>query len=101
MTDLNIILNDETVKPLSEAQKSTITNFVIKYNLLNNVTVYETIHGHIVHIDKNKNNYVGDKDGAARMTIDDMNFISPYFNADLIRWIELYNGKVVIGLGDR
>ncbi len=97
---MNIITQGEDVTNLDKLQIRLIEMLVEHFELSDTVLLNETIHGHIVDIEKVKF-FERDRGVVARLNVEDINLITDLMNDygdDGLRWVEVYKDKIKVGL---
>lgn len=92
---MNIIKQDNEVQDLNDLQQTQVEQIKNYFDCLEDVTLFETIHGHIAHITFKEGRFVpGTECDARRIDITDMKFLATVAP----RWVELYNGYIKVGV---
>jgi len=97
---MKIIKTEATIKTLTTEQTEALAEFYSEYELLEEVYLYETIHGHIAEFTKPKGRYLpGEKMRPARLYKEQIEFLADVIEENsVIRWVEMYNGSITVGL---
>lgn len=93
---LNIIKNDGSESDLNDKQLSIVQLFHDQYELTNDLHLFETMHGHIVHMYLKKPRPGMNPNNAARLYKKDIEFLADIFYR--VRWIEFHAAYISIGL---
>lgn len=97
LSDLRVRLNDDSTKVLSEKQFSLVLDTVNEYELMPEIEVFETVHGHIAQMTRREGRYtLGSEGKPARLDKNDLVFFTAM--GDNLRHFELSTNRVLIGL---
>lgn len=92
-----VIHADDCVQELNKGGHEIISKVMSRYESYPMASLHETLHGHIVTINRTKNCYVPGSEGKpARMTPEDAEFFLSL--GENIRWFEMYTDRILLGI---
>lgn len=92
---MKIIKNDSFVADLKCPAIAMLKSVVAEFNCIEEVAVFETIHGHIAELKKKEGRYIPCRENTPeRLDIDSLVFLSRLKG---FRWVEAMHGGLSIG----
>ena len=96
MTSITFTLSDKFVTELSQVTKNAVESVIKKFDLRLAAYVYETVHGHIIELQKQEGFYfLGEIEKPGRMDAEDMQF---FMALPGFRWVEMASDGLKVGL---